>query len=67
MVIKNVGRITVLLVPVGLTLPIAARPPAHLRQLLDTDRCPGWDLRDALLEGVSWLGADLSEANLHWG
>jgi hypothetical protein len=64
MLIKNLGRITVLLVPFGLTLPVTAANPAHLRQLLDTNRCPGCDLRDAQLEGVSLRGADLSEANL---
>ncbi|AFY80040.1 IMS domain-containing protein [Oscillatoria acuminata] len=64
MLIKNVGRITVLLLPLGLALPVAASNPAHLQQLLDTNRCPGCDLRDAQLEGVSLRGADLSEANL---
>ncbi|MCT7974661.1 IMS domain-containing protein [Laspinema olomoucense] len=64
MLIKNVGKITVLLVPLGLALPVAAANPAHLQQLLDTNRCPGCDLRDAQLEGVSLRGADLSEADL---
>jgi uncharacterized protein YjbI with pentapeptide repeats len=64
MLIKNVGIITVLFVPLGLALPVVAANPAHLRQLLDTNRCPGCDLRDAQLEGVSLRGADLSEANL---
>ncbi len=64
MLIKNVGIITVLFVPWGLALPVAAANPAHLQQLLDTNRCPGCDLRDAQLEGVSLRGADLSEANL---
>ncbi|MCT7982006.1 pentapeptide repeat-containing protein [Laspinema sp. A4] len=64
MLIKNVGIITVLFVPLGLALPVAAANPAHLQQLLDTNRCAGCDLRDAQLERVSLRGADLSEANL---
>ncbi len=64
MMIKTLGIITVLFVPLGFALPALAANPTHLRQLLDTNRCPGCDLRGANLEGVSLRGADLSEANL---
>lgn len=38
--------------------------PEHLKQLLETNKCPGCNLGDADLSGANLMGADLSQAEL---
>ena len=38
--------------------------PEHLKQLLETNNCPGCNLGDANLSGTNLAGADLSQAEL---
>jgi len=56
--------LSILALSVCWALPGRAVDPEDLRQLLDTQRCQGCDLRGANLEGVDLRSADLTEAQL---
>jgi uncharacterized protein YjbI with pentapeptide repeats len=58
-----------LLTAIGFAAPVKAENPEHVRQLLETKRCPGCDLTGANLANIDLseadlTGADLSGANL---
>lgn len=51
-------------VSLSLAAPANSYKPTDLRQLKETNRCPGCDLRDADLQGANLKGADLKGADL---
>lgn len=51
-------------VALSLAAPANSYKPTDLRQLKETNRCPGCDLRDADLQGANLKGADLKGADL---
>lgn len=68
-ILKSTAFGIALLTAIGLAAPVKAANPQHIKQLLETHRCEGCDLRAANLANVdlskaNLTGADLSGANL---
>lgn len=45
-------------------VPLVAENPEHVTQLRETRKCPGCDLREAMLDGVNVELGDLRDADL---
>jgi uncharacterized protein YjbI with pentapeptide repeats len=56
--------LTALATPLLLAAPMRAENPEHIKQLRETNRCPGCDLSRVELTGTMVIEADLSGANL---
>ncbi|UBF23888.1 pentapeptide repeat-containing protein [Kovacikia minuta CCNUW1] len=63
MKLKFLGT-TVILTLMALASTVAAANPSHLRQLRNTNACPGCDLSGADLRGWNLRNADLRGADL---